>query len=169
MPVDAGLALRDGLGEADGVDDRGVVELVTDDDVILAEERGGHRLVRVPAADEAQARRGADQPGAGGLEIPVNVESAADEADRGGAGAVAIEGRLAGGHHLRLGAEAEIVVRGEHDHLSAAFHPDPGSRRALEVIQLLVDAVAAKLVEFAAQALLERSAHRATSRITFPA
>ena len=40
VPVDGGLALGDRLGQADRVDDRGVVELVADHDVLLAEQGG---------------------------------------------------------------------------------------------------------------------------------
>ena len=38
MSIDGGLALRDRLGEADAVDDGRVVELIADDDVVLAEQ-----------------------------------------------------------------------------------------------------------------------------------
>ena len=101
--VDRGLALGDRLGQPDAVDDGGVVQLIADDDVVLAQQRGGHRLVGVPAADEAESEAGgADQPGTGGLERAMHGEGAADEAHRGGAGAEAVERGLARGHHLRL-------------------------------------------------------------------
>ena len=50
MLVHGGLTLRDGLGEADGVDDRRVIQLVGDDDVLLAQQGGAKALIRVPAA-----------------------------------------------------------------------------------------------------------------------
>jgi hypothetical protein len=46
--VDRGLTPGDRLGEPHPIDDRGVVELVADDDV-SSEERCRHRLIGVPA------------------------------------------------------------------------------------------------------------------------
>ncbi len=52
--VDGGLAFGDRLGEADGVDDRGVIQLIGDDDVLLAEQGGDEAFVGVPAAHVAE-------------------------------------------------------------------------------------------------------------------
>ncbi len=49
--------------EPDGVDDRGMVELVREDDGVLVGERRDRRLVRVPARDVGQRRLGADEVG----------------------------------------------------------------------------------------------------------
>ena len=91
--VDRGLALGDCLGQPDPVDDRGVVQLVADDEVVLGEQRAGHGLVGVPAAPEAERRRGTDQPSTGSLERAVDGEGPADEPHRRGAGAEAVERR----------------------------------------------------------------------------
>src|SRR6266581_5008316 len=50
VPVHCRLALRDGLGEPDRIDDGRVVELVGNHDVLLAQEGRDQSLVRVPAA-----------------------------------------------------------------------------------------------------------------------
>ncbi len=52
--VDRRLALGDRLGEPDAVDDGRVVQLVGDDDVVLAEDRRRQALVRVPARHVGQ-------------------------------------------------------------------------------------------------------------------
>ena len=47
--VDRGAALADRTGEADGVDDRGMVELVGDHRVVRTEHCGAEAFIRVPA------------------------------------------------------------------------------------------------------------------------
>ena len=54
MAIDGRLALGDRLPEADAVDDRGVIQLVADDDVFFAQEGSGQRLVGVPTAHETE-------------------------------------------------------------------------------------------------------------------
>ena len=121
------------------------------------------------SAHEASDARGPDQPGAGGLQRPVDGEGAADESDRGGAGAVVVERGLAGRDHLGLVAQAEVVVRGEDDDLAPALHRDPRGLRAVEIVEALVHPVADELLELLLEPLLERVAHAPTSRITLPA
>ncbi len=67
------------------------------------------------------------------FELLVDVLGAADEADGGEAVAVValgLFGRLDDG---RVIGEAEVVVRGEHDHLAVAFDVDDGVLRPLEL------------------------------------
>ena len=155
VPVDRRLTLGDRLREPGRVDDRRMVQLVADHDVLFAEQGGGNRLVGVPRAHEAERGGGAHQPGARGLEHPVDGVRAADEPHRGGAGAPAPERRLPGCHHLGLVAQAEVIVRREDDDLAPALHPDPGPLRAVEVVEALVDAVANELLQLALEPLLE--------------
>ena len=79
--VYGGLTLGDGLGQANRVDDGRMVELIADHDVVFAQQSARHRLVRVPAAHEAERGRGADQSRAGGFQLAVNRERSADESD----------------------------------------------------------------------------------------
>ena len=118
------LALGDRLGEPRRIDDRRVIELIADHDVLLAEQRGRDRLVGVPRADEAQGRPGPDQARARGLECPMHRVRPADEPHRGGARSPAIQRGLAGRDHLGLRAQPEIVVRREDDDLAPALHRD---------------------------------------------
>ena len=80
MAVHRGLAAGDRLGESDSVYDRGMIELVADDNVILAEQGAGNGLISIPATDEAQARLGTHQTGAGCLEGLMHREGPADKA-----------------------------------------------------------------------------------------
>ena len=167
--VDRGLAFGDRLGEPGGVDDRGVVQLIADHDVLLPEQGAGDRLVRVPRAHEAERGAGAHQPRARRLERPVHGVGAADEPDGRGPRAPAVEPRLAGRDHFGLRAQAEVVVGGQDDDLPAALHRHPRGLRAIEEVEALVDAVADELLQLALEPVIEGVAHAATSRITLPA
>ena len=169
MVVHGGLALGDGLGQADGVDDGGVVELVADDDVVRAQQRCRDGLVGVPATHERQGRLRPDKVGAGGLELTVNSERAADEPNGPGAGAEAIERLFARGHHAGVCRQPEVVVGGQDDDLTTSLHADARGLGAVEVVQSLVHTVPAEAVQFASNPLVEDIGHDAISRITFPA
>jgi hypothetical protein len=84
-------ALLDDRGQADGVDDAGVVEFIGDDDVARLAERGEDGLVGGPAGDERVGAPRCPCSGRCGLEVFVRRERAADEADGGGARAVVAE------------------------------------------------------------------------------
>src|SRR5256886_17666034 len=89
--VDRGLTFRDRLGESDGVDDRRVIQLIGDDEVRFAQHGGAEAFVRVPAAHVRQRGFASDELRQRGFELAVNGERAADESDRRGAGAPALE------------------------------------------------------------------------------
>ena len=95
------VALR--LAEPDAVDDRGVVERVGDDRVLLAEQRLEEAAVGVEAGRVEDGVLGAEEGREPGLERLVHLLGAADEADRGHAVAVAVERGLAGGDQRRGG------------------------------------------------------------------
>ena len=89
------------------VDDRGVIELIADDDVLLGRAAWpGTASLAFQALTKLSEAGGADQPGAGGLERAVHGEGAADEPHRGGAGAEAVERGLARRDHLGLVAQS---------------------------------------------------------------
>jgi hypothetical protein len=67
-----------------------------------------------------------------------------------------VERCLPGGHDLGLVAEAQIVVGRKHDDFAPSFHPDAGRLGALDVVQVLVNPVATKLVELCLDAGIER-------------
>jgi hypothetical protein len=75
------LALGDGLGQADTIDNRGVIELIADDQIMLGEQSPGHSLIGIPCTHEAECRRGAHKPSTRGFECAMDRECTADEAN----------------------------------------------------------------------------------------
>src|SRR5271166_5809802 len=109
--------LDGGAGEARAVDDAGVVELVGEDEVFLAEDGADGAGVGGKTALEDDA--GFDILEARDLlfELHVNAHGSGDGAD--GAGAYAeLAGSLEGGFdELRMIRQAEVVVAGQVDDL----------------------------------------------------
>ena len=97
--------------------------------VFSSVRRRDRRLVRVPARDVGERGLGADEVGELALELEVRLERPADEAHGRGAGAVAAQPLDPGLDHLRPVGEAEVVVRGEDEHLAAALHLDDRALR----------------------------------------
>ena len=168
MLIDARLALGDRLGEADPVDDRGVVEPVGEDQVLLAEEGRRCRLIGVPAAHEAEGALGPHQSCARLLELAMDRERPADEPDARGPGPVLLQGLLPRRDHLGVVREAEVVVAGEDDDLATPLHLDDGSLGRSDVVEALVHAVPLEAVEVRADLGLECLGHQ-ISRMTLPA
>jgi hypothetical protein len=81
----------------------------------------------------------------------MNGERPADEPHRGGSGAEAIERRLARRHDLGLLGETQIVVGRQNDDVAAAFHPDHRTLGSVEMVQALVHAIPAELLELRLQ------------------
>src|SRR5262249_39416767 len=98
------------------------------------------------------------------LEFAVQVLRAADEADRGEAEAVVVEGLLCGGGDARMIGEAEVVVGAEVQHLLTGDEADAGILRGGDDALLLVQGVAADLVELLGEALLQ--AHGVYSQLS---
>ena len=81
-----------------------------------------------------------------------------------GAGAVAaqpLDPRL---DHLGPVGEAEVVVRGEHEHLAAALHLDDRPLRRAERVEALVRARLAQAVELGAERAVELVRQRSSVR-----
>ena len=145
--------------EPDRVDDARVVELVGEDHRRLVGEARDARLVRVPARDVGERRLGAGEVGERALELEVRLEGPADEAHRRRPGAVALEPLDPRAHDLGVPGEAEVVVRGEDDHLAASRHPHDRPLRRLERQEALVRPRVAEPVELGAELLVERGGH----------
>ena len=75
-------------------------------------------------------------------------------------GAVAAQPLDARLDHLRVVGEAEVVVRGEDEHLAAPLHLDDRALRRAERVEPLVGARLAQRLELRAELRLERSRHR---------
>jgi hypothetical protein len=125
--VRVGIAEALGLAQSHAVDDRGVVELVGDDGVALAQDGLEEPSVGVEAGRVEDGVVGAVEARDRSLELLVQVLGAADEAHRGHPEAAHLERLLGGGDDLRVVRQAEVVVGAEVDDL-ALGHPD---RRAL--------------------------------------
>ncbi len=92
-----------GLAQADAVDDRGVVEGVGDDGVLGPEQGFEQAAVGVEAGGVEDGVLHLEEFGDFLLELLVEVLRAADEADRGQAEAVLVEGLAGGLEDLRDG------------------------------------------------------------------
>ena len=121
-----------GAREPHAVDDRGVVEAIGEDRGALVAERVEQRGVRVPAGDVGERGAGAGEGGEVALELHVGSERAADEAHRGGPGAVARQPLGAGAHDVGMVGEAEVVVRAQAEDLAAALELDHRALRGAQ-------------------------------------
>ena len=118
--VVVGVAVAPRLAEPHAVDDRGVVQRVRDDRVLLAEQRLEQPAIGVEAGAVEDRVLHAEKRGDLRLELLVLLLRAADEAHRGHAVAVAVERVLGGVAQFLIVGEAEIVVGAEIQHLAAA-------------------------------------------------
>jgi hypothetical protein len=111
--VAVAVAVAPGLAEADPVDDRGVVELVADDGVLLAEERLEDAPVGVEAGGVEDRVVGPEEGAQARLELLVDLLRPADEPHRGEPVAPAVERRVRRADDLGVVGEPEVVVRAE--------------------------------------------------------
>ena len=102
-------ALR--LAEPDAVDDRRVVEFVGNHGVFRAEKRFEQAAIGVESGGIKNRIFRSQKSRQLILEVFMNVLRATDEADRGHAEAMRIEGRLGGSDERGMVGESEIIVR----------------------------------------------------------
>ncbi len=121
-----------GAREAGAVDDGGVVELVGEDEVVLAEDGADGAGVGGEAGLEDDAGFDVFEGGDLFFELHVDAHGAGDGADGAGADAVLADGADGGFCELGVVAEAEVVVAGEVDDLAAVVGADGG----LDVVEL---------------------------------
>src|SRR5262249_47121930 len=117
--VGVAVAEAPGLAQPDAVDDAGVVQLVGEDAVLVAEDGLEEPAVGVPAGAVEDGAVLAEEGGDGGLELLVQVLGAADEADAGHAVAVALEALPGGGDDGGVVGQPEVVVGAEVEDLAA--------------------------------------------------
>src|SRR5690606_16536013 len=117
------------LAQAHAVDDRGVVERVRDDRVVLAEQRLEQPAVRVKAGSVEDGVLRAEEVRDGLLQLLVQVLGAADEAHRGHAETVGVQRVLRGLDHRRVVGQAQVVVGAEVEHLAPVGQGDLGGLR----------------------------------------
>src|SRR5690606_2935039 len=115
---------------AHAVDDRGVVERVGDDRVLLAQQRLEQPAVGIEAGGVEDRVLGAEEIGDGLLELLVQVLGAADEAHRGHAEAVRVQRFLRRLDHRRMVGQAQVVVGAEVEHRAPVVERDLRRLRA---------------------------------------
>ncbi len=120
-------ALR--LAEADAVDDRGVVERVGNDRVLLTEDGLEKAAVRIETRGIQNRVLGTKKFTEARLKFLVDALGAADEAHRGQSVSPTVERLVRGGDEFGVIGKAEIVVRAEVDHIGAGTGPDVGGLR----------------------------------------
>ena len=105
-----------GLAEADAIDDRGVVQRVGDDGVLLRKQRLEQPAVGVETGRIQDRVLGMEEIGDHLFELLVDVLRAADKADAAHAVAVCLQGFVGGLDDPGCDERPEVVVRAEVDH-----------------------------------------------------
>ncbi len=135
IAVFVAVALR--FAEADAVDDRGVVEFVTDHGVLGGEERFEGAAVGIEAGRVEDRVLGAEKRAEAFFQLGVDFLRAADEAHGGEAVAPAVERGVGGGDDFGIIGEAEIVVGAEIQNLASTRDGDvSGLRRRDQALAL---------------------------------
>ena len=122
--VAIGESVALGLRQPDAIDDRGVVQRIRDDGVLLAEQRLEDGAVGVEAGGEEDGIIGAEVVRDATLKCEVQVGRAADEAHRRHAEAMGVQRLLRRGDECRMVGQAQIVVGAEVQDLAAACDRD---------------------------------------------
>ena len=156
--VRVGEAVALGLAQPDAVDDRGVVQAVGDDGVLGPEQGFEDAAVGVKGGREQDRVLEAEIVGDGALQLLVDLQRTADEADRGRACApfpLRFDPRL---RHPLVASEAEIIVGAEVKDVAAAdldHRPLAGGDDAFGLGQ----ALGVDIGEFRADAVVETGCH----------
>ena len=156
--VRVGEAVALGLAQPNAVDDRGVVQAVRDDGVLGPEQRLEDAAVGVEGGGEQDGVLEAEIVGDGLFELLVDLERAADEAHRGGAGAPFLLRPDAGLDDALVAGEAEVVVGAEVQDVAAAdldHRPLAGGDHPFRLGQ----ALGVDVGEFRGDAVMEAGCH----------
>src|SRR5690348_948232 len=116
--------LDGGFGEAAPIDDGGVIQLVGNDEVVLAENGGDCAGVRREAGLKDDAGFRALESRDLLFELHVNLHGANDAADGAGANAVFADGIDGGAAKLGMRRQAEVIIRAEIDDFLAVDRGD---------------------------------------------
>ena len=160
--VGIGEAVAARLREAHAVDDRGVVEAVGNDGVVLVHKRLEQAAVGVETGGEDDGVVLAEMPGDRRFKLAVQGLCAADEADRSHAEAEFVHRPFRGGDDLGVIGEAKIIVGAEVERLARAVlrgDPDAPALRAGEQALALGQACRLDVVERRANVPEERVWH----------
>ena len=108
--VGIGVAVAHGLAQTHAVDDRGVVERIGDDGVLLRQERFEDTAVGGEAGGVEDRVLGAEIVGNGLFELLVDILTAADEAHGRHAETAFVHGALGGVDEPPVVRQAEVIV-----------------------------------------------------------
>ncbi len=106
-----------------------MVERVGDDCVLVGQQRFEQAAIGIEAGGEQDRIVLAEIAGRCLFELAVEIERAADEADRGHAEAVAVEAIAGRGNDVGMVGEAEVIVGAEVDHAAAIAEADAARLR----------------------------------------
>ena len=120
------------LAEANPVNDRGVIERVGDDRVLLVEQRLEQPAVGVEAGGIKDRFLGAQETGQPRLELAMNALSTADKTHRSAAVTKAVERAVSGGEHGGMIGEPQVVVGAQVDDLGPAGDLNDGALRRVQ-------------------------------------
>ena len=105
------------------------------------------------------SQTGSDESGQRLLQLTVDGDRSANEANRAGSRAETIQAAPPGLDHLRHRAQPEVVIGGQDQHFAVPFHPHARGLRTLQIVQLLVDPLPPKGIQLLAQPAVELLAH----------
>ena len=146
------VAVALGLAQADAVDDRGVVQRVRDDRVVLVEQRLEHAAVGVEGRRVEDGVLHAEELGERLFQLLVHRLRAADEAYRRQAVAVLRDGLARRLDQRFVAGQAEVVVGAHVDQLPPVVAGDRAALARGQHALLLVQALRAQCVEVLPQA-----------------
>ncbi len=123
MLVDQAL----GLGQADAVDDRGMIETIGDDGVVRPHEGFENPAIGIETGGVENGVIRAEEGGHLFLKLLVDGEGAADEADRGDSIAPAFDALAGSFDDPGVVRQAEIVIGTEIEHLASSPDGNAGT------------------------------------------
>jgi hypothetical protein len=156
--VRVGEAIAFGLAQPHPVDDRGVVQAVGDDGVVLAQQGFEQAAVGVEGGGEQDGVLETQIAGDGRFQLLVDLQRAADEADRGRAGAPLLLSGDPGLDDPLVARQAQIVVGAEVQHVAAGDLDHRPLARGDDAFGL-GQALGVDLGQFAGDAVVEALGH----------
>ena len=154
-----GIAIAHCLAEADTVDNRGVVEGIGDDSVLVGEQRLEETAVGIETSRIEDGVLGAEEIGDGLFELLVGVLRTADETHRSHAVSARVHTVLSRLNEFAVISQAQIVIGAEVNHIFAALHLDGGGLRRDDDTFVFVKPCVLDVLQGSLQVLLKLGVH----------
>ena len=158
LHVGVGIAVALCLAQPHAVDDRGVVQSVADDSILVGEQRFEHAAVGIEAGSIEDGVLGLEIVGDGSLELLVDVLRTADEAHRRHSEAATVHHALGTLDKTRIVRQSQIVVGAEIEHFFSC-NIDSCPLRALNQALLFVEACLTNLSKCLREMFFHFSVH----------